>query len=654
MTTTARIKRLCQYARLGDVHAYDDGSAIVDDLRRGSYQNVLGALRSYAQGVRVEHIASQFNFSRQWLNDLVNRHEKLGREALVLYSQSGERVPSPETLTKPAPCANKVRACFLKYPEVEIEMRAAALDNVDPHDNSRKTPFEKEEFKALFHERLELAQQARIEKGELTPEQAAREFPMGSPDGGKSALWRWRCQEQAKRQAAHMKSEEIARAAREAVFPEDRRGPIYSYVETDGHYIDVNWKITFIGPDGTSRLWIPVKRLWLIPLLEGRTKAALGYSWAIGKGYGPEHVCQAIRNALVPWRKRKLTVKGIAYGDGESMPSGYHPLLAWICCDVLGLDNYSSHLAESHISTVERMVAARLRFGSVKEPNARPHAEGFFHLLEAAGIHPSPPSTGSHSYDEENSHLPFYEIELEVFLDLLDLLLCKWNASEGIQSNERRLDTLKRLVTAPGALFRRVPESMRDELESFDMWVGAHIARQGRRMATYACGGYYYGAGIADLPVNEDLLLAINSTDRKWAKAWRSSTGELLGMLKIEKRFSHLTTSVTAARYAKMVARHNRYSSKTGTVLLQMRRNSEKQVFPANPKWSAAAAQFIYEQVQIGTRLYFESEDAHEHPDQHNSDVSNELIDAKITVAAQDAEVSPLIDLNEFAGWNTD
>ncbi len=460
-----------------------------------------------------------------------------------------------------------------------------------------------------------------------------------------------------KRQAAFLLAKEIAIAAREATFPEDRRGTVYSYLEIDGHKLDVNWKITFIGPDGVTKLWIPVKRLWVLPVLECVTKACLGYSWAIGGGYGPEHLCQAIRNTLVPWKRRKLTVKGIDYGDGECMPSAYHPAMAWICGDVIGLDNYSSHTAASHISTIERMSASRLRFGSISEPNARAHVEGFNHLLEEAGIHPSPATTGAHSYDEENSHLPHYEIEIEVLLDLLSILMCRWNGSEGVDSNERRLDTLKRLVTAPGALFRRVPESMRPELLKYDMWVDGHVAMQGRRKAVYVLGAYYFGSGIAALPVGEDVLLAIDSTHRLEAGALRSSTGEDLGVLKIEKRRRHLAHSVTSARFAKAVARHNRYSSKTGPILLAMRRNSEKQTALPNPQWSAAAAQFIFEQVQLGARFYRDGDDASHLNEIEPDDAASgneSAIDGDFVEASDSANFTPLIDLNRFAGWNTD
>ena len=71
------------YPRLSRVHTYDDGNAIADETARSVYKRNLVALRSYADGVAVVKICDAFGASRQRLNQLVKRHERLGRRSRI-------------------------------------------------------------------------------------------------------------------------------------------------------------------------------------------------------------------------------------------------------------------------------------------------------------------------------------------------------------------------------------------------------------------------------------------------------------------------------------------------------------------------------------------------------------------------------------------
>ena len=76
-----------------------------------------------------------------------------------------------------------------------------------------------------------------------------------------------------------------------------------------------------------------------------------------------------------------------------------------------------------------------------------------------------------------------------------------------------------------------------------------------------------------------------------------------------------------------------------------------------NPKWSGAAAQFIYEMVQLGTRFYRDDEVASQLDESDTREMAIAVepsIEGEIAETLESDGVTPLIDLNKFAGWNTD
>lgn len=46
-------------------------------------------------------------------------------------------------------------------------------------------------------------------------------------------------------------------------------------------------------------------------------------------------VIRAVESSLEPWSPRQLTIKSIGYRDGDGMPNGIIPELAYVCFDEL-------------------------------------------------------------------------------------------------------------------------------------------------------------------------------------------------------------------------------------------------------------------------------------------------------------------------------
>ncbi len=589
------------YPRLSRVHTYDDGNAIADETARSVYKRNLVALRSYADGVAVVKICDAFGASRQRLNQLVKRHERLGRKGLLRYAQSGEREVNVDLHVSATPLPNAMAAVWAKYPQVFQNIKTVIDEERLPTEKKSKGELSISELLVYLNDELDAARKPRIEQGLEAEDRWRREFPANSPDGGRRAMKRLAGAVREGRRLRNRRMEEEETERRLAEFEVLKSNRFYGSVEMDGHAVDCNWAVEMLSPTGTGLVWVEVTRFYVVPVIESKGGACLGWSYSLDpKNYPAETMCAATRNALVPWKPRKLTLEGVTYKMGECMPNAYIPLLAWRAWDQLDLDNAKAHLADMFLTSLEQSVGCVVHFGPASAPNVRPKIEKIFDLLEEAGIHPIPASDGSStvglSLDEKKKAR--YHLKLDALLDLVDLLFCRWNASCPPDSNETRLAMLKRDVMDSKCYPRYIPQSERERLQRYDIRL---IRRIGNRKGhpVLRLDADYDGGRLNEIPnlIGKYVYVDIDSTDVRRVRVYLMETGEDLGELIVEKRYRDVAHSFTTRKHAKAVSKHNRFSSNTGDLLTAARRHSFAQVERGNKRHAAAVARAVTEMI---------------------------------------------------------
>ncbi len=539
-------KRHRTYACIQDDEDWPDANSLaLSEEDAAFYNRMRSAVLQYRCGASVSEIKEKTGVTRSHLTYWLARCSTLdgdGRPlrwlALARHQRLGERTDDIEKLNKESPVSGVLYALFRLYSLLLSKMVRLVLENITPGSDravrrmswAEKHEYFLQELAALKHK--------------------PPAWPFNSPDKGFLAFKTWGNRLIAKRNQEVSLAAECKRRMNEwwrRLLPSSR---CYSKVECDGHFVDVNWKVSFRSPNGEGYVTIKVTRLWLLALIENVSSAVIGYSIAYGKNYSAADLCRAVRCSLVPWKPRKLQVSTITYKAGECLPNAYMPELAYVCFDQLWLDNAWAHLAKLFTSTLARVVNAIPVFGPRAAPNVRPRIEGLFDLLEEAGVHPTQGTTGSSPRDPRRASAKDDDFILddELVLDLIDILICRYNASKRPGSTISRLEVLRNVVERETTIFRRIPISRRENLLLHDTFETCMIGKDKRKPVIRWQNARYFGSGLYSEPelVGREVLVMGNSLDGRFIEAVLTGSGRSLGILEVEQRWLQTPHSLMA------------------------------------------------------------------------------------------------------------
>ena len=528
--------------------------------KRDSYENRETAIRLYAAGEAVAEIKKRTGVSKQQLYLLIDRclaHDsdgvQYGYRGLIPWLPTRQKKHSSQNkLTARLPLPGALRALFDKYPAIYTSMKDAAVEG---KRNDTKIIEKDMPIASIQKYFISLCEKAGI-KGPHYP------FSPDSESEGKPAIRRWVKkvrQENALKYLRANGSEEDAKRPTSSG-PEDRqfrlRLRLYKQVELDGHKIDVPLSVEVPSPTGEGTVWRKIGRIWIIALILRRGGACIGYSLATGTNYAGRDVIRATQEALKPWKRRKLKIQTVDYRAGDGIPSGVIPELAFACWDETWLDNHMGHRARYVLYQCERMTQAIPVFSPVGSPNTHPWVEGFFALLEEAGIHRLPNTTGSNPNDARRSakQTERYHLTIDQLEDLIDLLVCRINGSPAPGTSQTRMELLAHAVLRRGELIRRVPADEREDLLRFDMNELRHIGREhGKPVIRFADGRYSNDKlRVSSSLIGKPVLVMANS--QKLRKAYAVlEDGTSLGELVCERRYSHTEFSIETIREIKRI-----------------------------------------------------------------------------------------------------
>lgn len=205
----------------------------------------------------------------------------------------------------------------------------------------------------------------------------------------------------------------------------------YDLVGLDAHKIDCIGTVRIQGPAGPQ--WIPMERLWIVPVLEQECRAVLGYSVGIRTECSAGTIENALRSALTRWHPRQLSVPGMVYLPNAGMPSGIFSELAGCGWNTLTIDNAAAHFAKSIAERARRRIGCMVTYGAIGRWDHRAVMERLMLTLEKYGFQRLPSTTGTGPSDPRRDDpvrkAVAAKIEWEILLDIIDVLMANYNVT---------------------------------------------------------------------------------------------------------------------------------------------------------------------------------------------------------------------------------
>lgn len=521
------------------------------------------AVLMYAESRSLSEIEDSTGISRQALHRLLKRCRSIhedgllsGFRGLLFYSHQGGRNITFSKLTQRIPAVGSLSALFVRYPLLAKALCDYVLFGKLPGLKKRQALPSFVDVHAFF---IRLCDEASIK---------SPHYPFNSESLGRPALRRWVKKIRLQNYLAFVgannpdEAQMITARAPDETSPSNRQHCL-KRVECDGHKIDIHCVIELPSPTGSGVIRMKIQRLWIIVLIEITSGAILGYSFSFGTNYSAADIMAALRNSLIPWKRRNLTVDNIDYRDGDGFPSGTIDEFSYACFDEFHIDNAKAHLSHLFLNYLRRTVKAVPVFSPPATPNSHSYIEGFFSLLEASGIHQSIGTTGENSQDprgkEKSSDLS-YHMTFELLADFIDLLIARINGSPAPNSSLSRLEILRRITSRKTDLIRHLENSERELFSKFDMYVEKTVGLDHGRTVVRFLGVTYTNDSLsfARHLINSAVLIQADSTDLRTISCTLRD-GSFAGVLYAERRWRQTKHGVITRRAALKLLRNGMF-----------------------------------------------------------------------------------------------
>lgn len=414
-------------------------SGALDEVSRVRFENFQRAGRGYLRGEPITLLCRACGISHADLLRRLNRALAVhpdgriwGWRAFLPYARIREyrRLRAPDS--GPRGLSGAFGQLLTDYPELERALQQAILTGKIPDS----IPESRSTHRAIYGYFKRLCRQNRLSE---------THYPLNTKDRVSRALRRYVLQVR----DAHF-AQAAARLGGHNASVRSRVGtghPQRLIAQTPFDLVSMDeHRLNFIGclglamPDG-SIASVPIHRLVLIPVFEHYCRLVLGYSVAIAVEPSARDVVAAVRHALSVWQPRKLSLPGFSYPPGAALPSGALPEAAGLCWNALLLDNAMIHYAHAIADRLPLRLGCAINFGPVGAWYRRPFIEALFSLLERYGFIRLPNSTGTGPADplkpDATANAVKYTMMVEEMLDLIDVLICTYNATRRADLDDR-------------------------------------------------------------------------------------------------------------------------------------------------------------------------------------------------------------------------
>lgn len=531
---------------------------LLDPKHAGLVGRRIEAVRGYVRGQPVQILSEQNGLSRQEIYRLVNRcieEDPEGRiwgfRALVksCHIQPYLRTATIDG-TRPSQhggAAGALTMLFDRFPTIREAVDALFLKKVeDGVVHESRMP-----IKVLHKHFLQKCKEAGL---------TAKHYPFNMNHRGRSALSshiRRLFKSNLKRAVRARHGDDAARALSSSdAGPDSIVTRPYERVEFDGHRLDLFCTIDLPNPYGGIQRLI-LNRLWLLVIIDVKTRAILGYTLVLNPEYNAEDVLRCVKHALTPWKPMTLTIPGLRYPEGSGLPSGVFAECEWASWDELWFDNAKANLAKAVRSNLSRVVGCHINAGPVKTPQRRPFIERIFQTFEENGFHRLPSTTGSgpndSRRDDPEAAALRWNIAYQHLVELTDVLIARYNAEPHTGLGHRSpLEMLEYLIVNQGCEIRTVPEHKRQDLTLLNIRVVRCIRgdlKEGKCPYVEFEGVRYYNDILRRSPdlIGVKLSLLVNPDDLRCVTAYLEG-GREFGVLTAHGLWGRTPHSLTVRK----------------------------------------------------------------------------------------------------------
>lgn len=474
--------------RIKDVNNWATVDAsFLDEENKKKYENRKGAVAAYLSDSSMADIRKDYGLSRHEIIRLVKRCLNLhkdgkiwGFRALIPYNhqKSYERVAdsaSKDNFTFGGE-SGALTKLFEQYPEIKEQVDSLFLKKY-----RKGLVHESRIPKKAIHKRfLDACRSAGIK---------SNSYPFSVKQLGEVSLWKYLKklfdQEQERSTRARY-GKEAARILKSEVNNSSDDSAVtrpYQRVEFDAHLIDAFCTITVPSVFGGT-VELVLDRIWILVIIEVFTRAILGYHISFNKQYNEDDVLLCVKNAITPWKPKKLTIPSLKYPERGGFPSGVFEELKWALWDELAYDNAKANLSVRVRERLTSVVNCAVNAGPVETPERRPFIERFFGVLEENGYHRLPSTTGSNTKDTrrdnpEGKALEFH-ISLEHIEELTDVMIAQYNGAPHSGIGYRSpLEFLDYFVSSDNILPRQLPKQEQNNIKLLNVQM-TRVVRGGR------------------------------------------------------------------------------------------------------------------------------------------------------------------------------
>ncbi|WJQ78966.1 hypothetical protein [Brevibacillus brevis] len=303
----------------------------------------------------------------------------------------------------------------------------------------------------------------------------------------------------------------------------------FERVQFDGHKIDAIFSITIQTPEGDEITEV-MDRIWLLVIIDVATRVILGYHITFNMEYTATDVLQCIKNAVVPWTPKKITIPGLRYSEWGGFASNVVPETQWGVWDEFLYDNAKANLATVVRERLTQIIQCGINAGPVSTPERRGIIERFFLTLEENGYHRLPSTTGSHPNDprrqDPEKKAIKYKISAKHLEELTEVLIANYNGTphDGV-NNLTPLEALKQRIEVRGMTVRQLSPTRRNEMAFLSLETQREIKgniRAGKRPYIQFENVIYRSEVLSRTPdlIGIKLTLFVNTQDLRVIKAF--------------------------------------------------------------------------------------------------------------------------------------
>jgi hypothetical protein len=208
-------------------------------------------------------------------------------------------------------------------------------------------------------------------------------------------------------------------------------------IELDAHHIDVKSYIEVFTAKREVVLR-PVKKIWIIVMLDVASRAILGWLLEYGDSYKRFGILRLFAKTLIPWKRRDLYVADMQYEAVAWMPSELPSLPRPLG---IAFDNARAHHANDVRDAFDRSMHGYIHAGPSHCPQVRAHIEAFFKTTEteiirfiAGGFKPG--TNGQKPIKVSTKQEKEHPIDPRALDDLMDVAITLYNGTghSGLQN----------------------------------------------------------------------------------------------------------------------------------------------------------------------------------------------------------------------------